>query len=167
MRLLIKNEEDILEIIDFIDKEFNYMKSLRKTIDTSKSSASVDRAEKAIEDISVLTSIIKDFRTMIEFIETIGLDENTEGINDDDKVNLMTIHSSKGLEFDCVFLARMNQGILPSNRSLNENKLLEEERRLAYVGITRAKRFLHISYIKRDRQKQEMLPSIFISEAEI
>lgn len=165
VRMLIKNDEDTEIITDFIDKNFNFMKSLRKTIETSKSPASIDRAEKALEDIAILTSIIKDFNTMIEFLETIGLNENTESDETENKVNLMTIHSSKGLEFDCVFLARMNQGILPSNRSLLQDKLLEEERRLAYVGITRAKRFLHISYIKKDRQKQDMFPSIFISEA--
>lgn len=167
VRILINNEEETETIVEFIDKNFNYMKGLRKTIETSKSAASIDRAEKALEDINILTSIIKDFNTMLEFLETIGLNENTEQEEETDKVNLMTIHSSKGLEFDCVFLARMNQGILPSNRSLAQDKLLEEERRLAYVGITRAKRFLHISYIKKDRMKQDLYPSIFIEEAGI
>jgi len=166
-RMLIKNEEDLKIIVDFIDKNFNFMKSLRKTIETSKSPASIDRAEKALEDIAILTSIIVDFPTMKDFLETIGLNENTQNEEEANKVNLMTIHSSKGLEFDCVFLARMNQGILPSNRALAEDKLLEEERRLAYVGITRAKRFLHISYIKKDRMKATLQPSMFIEEAEI
>ena len=96
------------------------------------------------------------------------MDENTgEKENDENKVKLMTMHSSKGLEFDCVFLPRMNQGVIPSSRSMGNSKEYEEERRLAYVALTRAKKFLYISYVKIDMFKNRTDPSIFLEEAEI
>jgi len=166
--LMMNNDESTQDILKFINKEFLFLKNIQKTIDTSKSANSVTKAEKELEDINILISIIQDFKSIEEFVEEIGLDENT-GTNteEENKVNLMTMHSSKGLEFDCVFIPRMNQGIIPSQRSFNNEKVYEEERRLAYVAYTRAKRFLHISYVEIDMFKKPAFPSIFIEEAGI
>jgi len=164
--LMMKNEENIEDIVNFINREFLLLKNLKKTIETSKSANSVAKAERELEDINVLISIINDFLTIEEFIEEIGLDENTDKKEEDlNKVNLMTMHSAKGLEFDCVFLPRMNEGVLPSTRSLTNLKVYEEERRLAYVALTRAKRFLHVSYVQIDMYKKAAFPSAFIKEA--
>ena len=164
--LMMKNQEETSDIVNFINREFSFLKNIKKTIDTSKSANSIDKAEKELEDINILISIIVDFKTIEDFIEEIGLDENTEiKSEEENKVNLMTMHSSKGLEFDCVFLPRMNEGVLPSARSLNNLKVYEEERRLAYVALTRAKRFLHVSYIQIDMFKKPSFPSVFIKEA--
>ena len=77
----------------------------------------------------------------------------------------MTIHKSKGLEFKCVFIISLNDGIIPSN--LNDNNLIEEERRLCYVAMTRAKEYLYLSsaeyhYINGVRKR--LRPSLFMSE---
>ena len=78
-----------------------------------------------------------------EFLEGITLSSDIDGMEDDeDSVTLMTLHSAKGLEFLAVFLVGMEEGIFPGYKSIGEPKELEEERRLCYVGITRAKQYL-------------------------
>jgi DNA helicase-2/ATP-dependent DNA helicase PcrA len=86
-----------------------------------------------------------------------------------DRINLMTLHAAKGLEFDAVFLPGWEEGLFPSQRTMDENGLagLEEERRLAYVGLTRAKKTAHISFAANRRihgNWQSSLPSRFIAE---
>ena len=82
----------------------------------------------------------------------------------------MTLHSAKGLEFNYVFLPGWEEGVFPNQRNLDEqgNKGLEEERRLAYVGITRARKYLHISYVNFRKQYNysiyRSVPSRFLSE---
>ena len=95
-----------------------------------------------------------------------------ENINNTDTqtISLMTMHGAKGLEFDYVFLAGWEEGVFPSQRSLDElgNKGLEEERRLAYVAITRARKKIQISYVNQNRYSFAShdfnSPSRFISE---
>lgn len=99
----------------------------------------------------------------IDIINELALDNESN-----DKVmgvNLMTIHKSKGLEFKCVFIISLNDKIIPSN--LTDNNLIEEERRLCYVAMTRAKEYLYLSsaeyhYINGIRKR--LRPSIFLSE---
>ena len=84
-----------------------------------------------------------------------------------DKVTLMTLHAAKGLEFPVVFIVGMEEGLFPHSRSLMDKEELEEERRLAYVGITRAKYRLYLTYARRRLyfgQRGEMMPSRFIGE---
>ena len=85
-----------------------------------------------------------------------------------DRVTLMTLHASKGLEFPVVFLVGMEQGLFPSYRSLEDPAALEEERRLAYVGITRAKERLFLSHASERRlwggMREPAIPSVFLSE---
>src|SRR4029077_20400951 len=90
-----------------------------------------------------------------------------EGEND--RINLMTLHAAKGLEFDTVFLPGWEEGLFPSQRTLDEKGMagLEEERRLAYVGLTRAKKRVFVSFAANRRvhgQWQSALPSRFINE---
>mgnify|MGYP001434121205 FL=1 len=83
---------------------------------------------------------------LTEFLGQITLDSAVNADTDnDDKIQLMTLHSSKGLEFDHVYLVGMDDGLFPSENSMNDPARLEEERRLAYVGITRAKQQLTIT----------------------
>ena len=94
--------------------------------------------------------------------------ENTEA-SDNDKVNIMTLHAAKGLEFDCVFLPGWEEELLPHQRALDEGgtKALEEERRLAHVGLTRARRWVQLSFAANRRvynQWRSCLPSRFIDE---
>ena len=114
---------------------------------------------------------MKNRNSLEEFIEEVSLLNDT--LNDSDfneKVSLMTLHSAKGLEFDFVFLPGWEEGIFPNQRNIDEygNKGLEEERRLAYVGITRARKELNISYVNYRKQYNysiyRSIPSRFLSE---
>jgi DNA helicase-2/ATP-dependent DNA helicase PcrA len=88
-----------------------------------------------------------DFESIGEFLEQISLVADTDQLDDDDSsVILMTLHSAKGLEFPVVFLIGLEDGVFPHLRSLTEPAQLEEERRLAYVGITRARRRLYLTH---------------------
>ena len=104
-----------------------------------------------LENLKELISALKDFSNMNEFLEHISLVMENEKNYDLDMVNIMTMHAAKGLEFENVFLAGWDEGLFPHQKSLEEkgNKALEEERRLAYVGITRGKNNVCISFAKR------------------
>ena len=109
-----------------------------------------------------------DGKTLIEMTQSIALINMLEkqGSDEIDAVQLSTLHASKGLEYPHVFLIGVEEGILPHRESLDPSKL-QEERRLMYVGITRAQRTLHISYCERRKQARELIPcepSRFIDE---
>jgi DNA helicase II / ATP-dependent DNA helicase PcrA len=108
-----------------------------------------------IENIKELQSVASEFTNLAEFLENISLvqseystGEKTD-VQNNDHVTLMTLHSAKGLEFPIVFLIGMEEGLFPHSRSLMETEEMEEERRLAYVGITRAKHKLYMSWAKQ------------------
>jgi len=112
---------------------------------------------------------LEEWETIGAFLEHVGLVMETQNQSNDDAVTLMTLHSAKGLEFDNVFLPGWEEDIFPHRRALDEggDKSLEEERRLAYVGLTRAKQKLLISFAANRRvfnQWQSSIPSRFISE---
>ena len=98
-----------------------------------------------IENLGELVGKAREFTRIDEFLEQVSLVADTDDLDDDNNVVLMTLHSAKGLEFPGVFLVGMEEGVFPHNRALNEPTEMEEERRLAYVGITRAQQKLHLS----------------------
>ncbi|PPR38452.1 MAG: DNA helicase II [Alphaproteobacteria bacterium MarineAlpha6_Bin4] len=104
-----------------------------------------------LENLKELISALRDFSNMNEFLEHISLVMENERNYKFDMVNIMTMHAAKGLEFENIFLAGWDEGLFPHQKSLEEkgNKALEEERRLAYVGITRGKNNVYISFAKR------------------
>ncbi len=99
-----------------------------------------------IENLGELVGSAREFTVLDEFLEQVSLVADTDDLDDDDQVVLMTMHSAKGLEFPSVFIVGAEEGIFPHNRALTEPDEMEEERRLAYVGITRAMRRLYISH---------------------
>jgi DNA helicase-2/ATP-dependent DNA helicase PcrA len=104
-------------------------------------------AEGRLENLSELVGVAREFETVDEFLEQISLVSDTDQLDDEDSaVVLMTLHSAKGLEYPAVFLIGMEDGVFPHLRSLGEPDQLEEERRLAYVGITRAQDRLHLTH---------------------
>lgn len=114
------------------------------------------QAEARIENIEEFLTVAIEFEeqfaenTLANFLESITLTSDIDGMEEtDNSVTLMTLHSAKGLEFPVVFLVGMEEGLFPSYRSIGEEKELEEERRLAYVGITRAREYLYLSCAKQ------------------
>jgi DNA helicase II / ATP-dependent DNA helicase PcrA len=104
-------------------------------------------AEGRLENLAELVGAANEAETVDEFLEQISLVADTDDLDDDaTSVTLMTLHSAKGLEFPVVFLIGLEDGIFPHLRSLTEPDQLEEERRLAYVGITRARRRLYLTH---------------------
>lgn len=106
-----------------------------------------------LENIKELKSVALAFPSLTEFLEQVALVESEyfkgEKKSNKDAVKLMTLHQAKGLEFPIVFIAGVEEGILPHGRSVDDQNSLEEERRLFYVGVTRAKQKLYITYAKR------------------
>ena len=99
-----------------------------------------------VENLGELIGSAREYTRVDEFLEQVSLVADTDDLDDDNRVVLMTLHSAKGLEFPNVFLLGMEEGVFPHTRALTEPAELEEERRLAYVGITRAQRRLHLTH---------------------
>ena len=122
-----------------------------------------------LENLTELARAMEDYESLGDFLEHVSLVMDNEANNDAEKVTIMTMHAAKGLEFDQVFLPGWEEGVFPSQRSLDEGGLasLEEERRLAYVAITRARRsctILHAANRRIYGQWTSSLPSRFIGE---
>ncbi|BBC72389.1 DNA helicase II [Altererythrobacter sp. B11] len=130
-----------------------------------RSTESAGRADNLVE----LARAMEDYETLGDFLEHVSLVMDNDAADDVEKVTIMTIHAAKGLEFDHVFLPGWEEGVFPSQRSLDEGGLasLEEERRLAYVAITRARRrctILHAANRRIYGQWTSSIPSRFIEE---
>ena len=137
------NEVSIKDHIT-LSKEIIYGVGYIESLQTEKT----DESKSAIENINEFIRGLAEFSSLGEFLEYISLVNDKTNSTNDNSVNLMTMHSAKGLEFDLVFLPGWEEGVFPSPRSVDERNGLEEERRLAYVAITRAKNNLKISYSK-------------------
>ena len=159
---------------DLILKKTNHIKLLQIVLDESGYSQMLKNKkdlenENRLENIKELLNGMKEFDNLESFLDHVALatsiDKNWEG----QKVNLMTMHASKGLEFDVVFLPGWEEGLFPHQKSIEEkgDKGLEEERRLAYVGITRAKKIANISFSMNRFYQGDWIDSIasrFIDE---
>ena len=122
-----------------------------------------------LENLKELVKAVQEFDTLPAFLEHVSLVMDNAATAEGDMVSIMTLHGAKGLEFDNVFLAGWEEGLFPNQRAIDEggNKALEEERRLAYVGITRARRRLTISFAANRRvynQWSSSVPSRFVDE---
>ncbi|MDG1739045.1 MAG: UvrD-helicase domain-containing protein [Paracoccaceae bacterium] len=122
-----------------------------------------------LENLKELVKALENFENLQGFLEHVSLIMENESDDAEEKVSIMTLHAAKGLEFPAVFLPGWEDGLFPSQRSMDESGLkgLEEERRLAYVGITRAEEICTISFAGNRRifgQWQSSMPSRFIDE---
>ena len=122
-----------------------------------------------LENLKELVKSLEEFENFQGFLEHISLVMDNASDDAGEKVSIMTLHAAKGLEFPCIFLPGWEDGLFPSQRSMDESGLkgVEEERRLAYVGITRAEEICTISFVANRRiynQWQNAMPSRFIDE---
>ena len=134
-------------------KKVNHVKLLQLVLDESGYSAMLKNKkdlenENRLENLKELLNAMKEFDTLEGFLEHVALATSVDQEWDGEKVNMMTMHAAKGLEFDVVFLPGWEEGLFPHQKSIEEKGQngLEEERRLAYVGITRAKKRAAISF---------------------
>ena len=134
-------------------KKVNHVKLLQMILDESGYSAMLKNKkdldnENRLENIKELLSAMKEFDNLESFLEHVSLATSIDQDWEGEKVNMMTMHAAKGLEFDVVFLPGWEEGLFPHQKSIEEKGQngLEEERRLAYVGITRAKKKAVISF---------------------
>lgn len=145
-RLQQSNEElTTIFLLDTILKETEYLSLFDEKDEEDRS---------RLENIKELRSVALKFPVITEFLENIALVEQEETVleNEDDRKNavtLMTLHSAKGLEFPMVFMVGMEEGLFPHSRALMDRSELEEERRLCYVGMTRAQKKLFLTYARR------------------
>ncbi len=138
---------------DLKSKKINHVKLLQTILDESGYSAMLKNKkdlenENRLENIKELLSAMKEFDNLESFLEHVSLATSIDQEWDGEKVNMMTMHAAKGLEFETVFLPGWEEGLFPHQKSIEEkgHNGLEEERRLAYVGLTRAKKIAYISF---------------------
>ncbi len=126
-----------------------------------------ERGEERCQNVDELISMAKEYGDLASFLEEVALVSGADAVNDDDAVTLMTLHAAKGLEYPVVFMVGMEDGLFPSARSSLEPAAAEEERRLCYVGMTRAQEKLVLSYARRRMLRGEThysLPSPFVQD---
>lgn len=151
---IFENTKDRSEILDSVNS-VSFMDSvLQKTGYLTKYEKQTEENMQRLENIKEFRSVAHEFPNILEFLENVALveaEQNEKGqlslTNDTTgKVTLMTLHAAKGLEFGVVFMVGMEEGLFPHSRALFDAPQLEEERRLAYVGITRARKILYLTY---------------------
>ncbi|MGP1608763.1 MAG: ATP-dependent helicase [Clostridium sp.] len=145
-----KDRMSLTEIYNDVLENSGYIKELESLKNKDP------QAENRLENINELYNVISEFEesneeieqpTLEEFLEQLSLSSDSDELESQNQISLMTIHTSKGLEYPVVFLIGLEEGIFPSEKSKQEDGL-EEERRLCYVGITRAKKHLYITHAK-------------------
>jgi len=154
-------EKKHYELMEIILDESGYSKMLKDKKDLE--------SEGRLENIKELIRGMHDFDNLVGFLEHVALATSIDQDWDGEKVNLMTMHAAKGLEFDAVFLPGWEEGLFPHQKSLEEkgDLALEEERRLAYVGLTRAKKESFISFVMSRMYRGDWVDSLasrFIDE---
>jgi DNA helicase-2/ATP-dependent DNA helicase PcrA len=175
-----KKKATLMKLID----DFNRWRSLADTLHHGELAATIleesgynemwkqDKTPEApgrLENLKEFVSAMDEFESLQEFLEHIALVLENSSNTDGEFITLMTLHAAKGLEYDVVFLPGWEDGLFPSQRTMDENgvKGLEEERRLAYVGLTRARQKAYVSYVANRRMYGSWvnsLPSRFVEE---
>lgn len=157
---------DLPAFIGYVLEKSGYIQEIKETEDETTAESRIDNLQ---EFLSVAKEFVpQDNDILGEFLSQVSLVSDIDSYVDDTKaLTLMTLHSAKGLEFDTVFLSGLEEGIFPHSRSLDAPNEMEEERRLMYVGITRAKKNLYLSCAKRRKMWGDYKyynPSRFLSE---
>ncbi len=153
------------DLIRFILERTGY----RKMLELEKTPESEARIENLDELINAASEAAERGETVADFLDHVALVADADNIDDRAPVTLMTLHNAKGLEFPVVFLSGLEHGLFPHSRSVNSEAALEEERRLCYVGMTRARQRLILTWAKYRRrfgggEQERSIPSAFLSE---
>lgn len=177
-----KRSKDILSKLEQIrkgrvaDEKENTGELIQRVLDTvpylELYDSNIEEDMNRLDNIRELVSVAYNFPNLTDFLDTVTLIESGYEFQDSasKKLNLMTIHAAKGLEFGTVFVVGLEDGLLPHSRSIESTEQLEEERRLLYVAITRAKDQLFLTWAKRRMiygRTQYSLPSQFLTESNL
>lgn len=163
LELTLNPEDATIDLLDDILRATEYLDYLDDGTEIGKG---------RIENVKELRSVAEIFPNIVQFLENVALiqdkqmPDGPEGSEQKDAATLMTIHAAKGLEFETVFLVGLEEGLFPHSRSMLDPTQMEEERRLAYVGITRAKKKLFLSYARSRLYfgtRSNNLPSRFLA----
>ena len=157
---------DLASFIGYVLEKSGYLQDIKDNEDEITAESRIDNLQ---EFLSVAREFVPNDEDLLgEFLSQVSLVSDIDSYEDNSQaLTLMTIHSAKGLEFDTVFLSGLEEGTFPHSRSIDSPSEMEEERRLMYVGITRAKRNLYLSYSQKRKvwgQDKYFNPSRFISE---
>jgi DNA helicase-2/ATP-dependent DNA helicase PcrA len=162
---LVASSRPLPELLRFILDRTGY----RRMLQTEKSPDAETRIENLDELITAATEAAERGESISDFLDHAALVADADAIDERAPVTLMTLHNAKGLEFPVVFLSGMELGLFPHSRSMNSESALEEERRLCYVGMTRARQRLILTWAKYRRrfgggEAERSTPSWFLSE---
>ncbi len=162
---LIASGESLPDLIRYILDRTGY----RRMLQQEKTPESEARLENLDELVNAAVEGAERGETVWDFLDHAALVAEADAYDESSNVTLMTLHNAKGLEFPTVFIAGMEQGLFPHSRSINSPEALEEERRLCYVGMTRARKRLFLTWAKYRRrfgggEQEKSTPSWFLSE---
>jgi DNA helicase-2/ATP-dependent DNA helicase PcrA len=162
---LVASTSSLPELVKFILDRTGYKAMLQQ----EKTPEAEARLENLDELLNAATEAAERGESVTDFLDHAALVAETDALDETATVNLMTLHNAKGLEFPMVFLSGMEHGLFPHSRSLNSEDAMEEERRLCYVGMTRARKRLILTWARYRRRfgggdQERTLPSAFLKE---
>jgi len=162
---LVASSASVPDLLRFILDRTGY----RRMLQQEKTPESEGRLENLDELINAAAEAAERGESLFDFLDHAALVSEADAYDEEAPVTLMTLHNAKGLEFPIVFLAGLEQGLFPHNRSINSPEMLEEERRLCYVGMTRAQKRLVLTWARYRRrfgsgEQERSTPSWFLSE---
>jgi len=165
----LKKQSEILspaKLMKLVIKKNDYYDYLVRKFPGVGSDGEIE-SESRIKNIKELIGLANKYDNLSDFLTGVALMQEERNADNAKKLNLMTLHSAKGLEFDAVFISGVEENLMPHSRSAYSSEELEEERRLCYVGMTRAKKYLWLLFTKQRTlwgEKREIMPSRFIME---
>ena len=165
----LKKQSEILspaKLMKLVIKKNDYYDYLVRKFPGVGSDGEIE-SESRIKNIKELIGLANKYDNLSDFLTGVALMQEERNADNAKKLNLMTLHSAKGLEFDAVFISGVEENLMPHSRSAYSSEELEEERRLCYVGMTRARKYLWLLFTKQRTlwgEKREIVPSRFIME---